>query len=81
MLGLSTAAAAEVQVEFYGESLCPDCRDFTTQILAPLYENGLENLFSLQYIGTATEDWARKFFLHLSTSLIWHAVGWDNLLY
>ncbi len=43
--------ATPVLVEFYGEALCPDCAAFTTRVLAPLWEEGLDKIMTLRYIG------------------------------
>lgn len=40
-------AQGNVAVEFYGESLCPYCAEFTTSVLAPLFQNGLYKHFNL----------------------------------
>lgn len=40
-----------VRVEFIGESLCPDCAAFTTDILDPVYRSGLKSIVDLEYIA------------------------------
>jgi interferon, gamma-inducible protein 30 len=40
-----------VKVDFYGESLCPDCRHMVMDILDPLFSNGVSNLMELRYIA------------------------------
>jgi len=42
--------AGKVQVAFYTESLCPDCRRFTNLTLAPIFENGVSNLMDMEYL-------------------------------
>ena len=40
-----------VNVSFYGESLCPDCRHMVMDVLDPLFNNGVSKLFELRYIA------------------------------
>lgn len=40
-----------VSVDFYGESLCPDCRHMVLDVLDPLFENGISDLIDLRYIA------------------------------
>lgn len=40
-----------VQVDFYGESLCPDCRHMVIDVLQPLFSNGVSKLMDLRYIA------------------------------
>lgn len=40
-----------VKVDFYGESLCPDCRHMVMDVLAPLFSNGVSKLMELRYIA------------------------------
>jgi interferon gamma-inducible protein 30 len=39
-----------VAVDFYEESLCPFCAKFTTDIAAPLFENGLSEVIDFRLI-------------------------------
>ena len=43
--------APAVRVQFIGESLCPDCAAFTTEILDPVYRSTLKDIVELDYIG------------------------------
>ena len=43
--------APAVRVQFIGESLCPDCAAFTTEILDPVYRSDLKHIVDLDYIG------------------------------
>ena len=45
------AAAAAVRVTFIGESLCPDCAAFATDILDPIYSGDLKEIVHLDYVG------------------------------
>uniref|UniRef100_A0A1D2A1E0 Gamma-interferon-inducible lysosomal thiol reductase n=2 Tax=Auxenochlorella protothecoides TaxID=3075 RepID=A0A1D2A1E0_AUXPR len=49
--GMASRANSSALVEFYGESLCPDCRHMVLDVLAPLYENGVAQLMHLKYIA------------------------------
>ena len=40
-----------VRVQFIGESLCPDCAAYTTDILEPIIASGLNKLIDLDYVG------------------------------
>ena len=40
-----------VQVDFYGESLCPDCQHMVLDILAPMFDNGIADFMNLTYIA------------------------------
>eukprot|EP00884_Botryococcus_braunii_P007188 jgi/Botrbrau1/16470/Bobra.0142s0064.1 len=40
-----------VMVDFYGEALCPDCAAFVLNILAPLLEEGLQEIMQVNYVG------------------------------
>jgi len=40
-----------IQVELFGESLCPDCKRFVEEILGPMFENGLSEYFHLDYVA------------------------------
>ncbi len=44
-------SAPAVRVQFIGESLCPDCAAFTTDILDPVYRSDLKDVVDLDYIG------------------------------
>lgn len=45
------AVSKPVNVSFYGESLCPDCRHMIMDVLDPLFKNGVSKLFELRYIA------------------------------
>ena len=45
------ANAPAVRVEFIGESLCPDCAAFTTEILDPVYRSDIKDIVDLVYVG------------------------------
>lgn len=47
----SAGAHPLVQVDFYGESLCPDCRHMVLDVLDPLFRNGVSKLFKLRYVA------------------------------
>ena len=38
-------------MQFIGESLCPDCAAFTTDILDPVYRSKLRDIVDLDYVG------------------------------
>jgi interferon gamma-inducible protein 30 len=40
-----------VQMDFYGESMCPDCRHMVLDVLDPLFKNGVSKLFNLRYVA------------------------------
>ena len=40
-----------VNVQFIGESLCPDCAAYTTDVLQPIFAAGLNKLIDLDYVG------------------------------
>ena len=44
-------AQPKVAVNFYGESLCPDCKHMVLDVLDPLFKNGISKLFNLRYIA------------------------------
>ena len=44
------ATTRKVVVEFYTESLCPDCRRLTNKTLEPMFENGVAEYMDLQLI-------------------------------
>jgi interferon gamma-inducible protein 30 len=46
-----TATHPLVKVDFYGESLCPDCQHMVRDVLAPLFDNGVSKLMELRYIA------------------------------
>jgi len=52
------ASEARVEVGFYSESLCPFCRAFTNETLAPMFHNGMADIMNLKYYpyGNARED-------------------------
>ena len=39
---------------FTGESLCPDCTEFTTEVLKPIFSSGLRQLIDFRY---STPHW------------------------
>lgn len=41
----------KVKVDFYGESLCPDCRHMAVDVLQPLFDNGISELMELRYVA------------------------------
>jgi interferon, gamma-inducible protein 30 len=41
----------KVIVDFYGESLCPDCRHMMLDVLQPIMDNGLGPFIDLRYIA------------------------------
>jgi interferon gamma-inducible protein 30 len=49
----SAAAAAggcgKVRVDFFGESLCPDCQHMVRDVLGPMFSNGIADLIDLRY--------------------------------
>ncbi|KAK2076284.1 hypothetical protein QBZ16_001216 [Prototheca wickerhamii] len=47
---LGAGAPAPI-VEFYGESLCPDCKHMVEDILAPMFESGVADLMTLKYVA------------------------------
>lgn len=49
--GFQDTDASAVRVQFVGESLCPDCAAFTTDILDPVYTSDLKDIVDLDYIG------------------------------
>ena len=49
--GFQDTDASAVRVQFVGESLCPDCAAFTTDILDPVYRSDLKDIVDLDYIG------------------------------
>ena len=49
--GVQDSAAAAVRVTFIGESLCPDCAAFTTDVLDPIYSGDLKEIVDLDYVG------------------------------
>lgn len=42
--------AEKVKVDFYTESLCPDCRRFTNVTLAPMFQNGVVDLMEVSLV-------------------------------
>ncbi|KAK9833273.1 hypothetical protein WJX81_001626 [Elliptochloris bilobata] len=50
-LYLLARAPLAQKLDFYGEALCPDCAQFTSKILAPLFVTGVSSAFSLRYVG------------------------------
>merc|ERR1712130_205296 len=48
---LSISHAQKVDVKFFGESLCPDCTQFTTNVLKPIFSSGIGQLIDLSYVG------------------------------
>jgi interferon gamma-inducible protein 30 len=40
-----------VKVDFYGESLCPDCQHMVVDVLSPLFKSGVSKLLALRYIA------------------------------
>ncbi|KDD75690.1 hypothetical protein H632_c547p0 [Helicosporidium sp. ATCC 50920] len=40
-----------IHVDFYGESLCPDCRHNVLDVLDPMFENGIAKNMKLRYIA------------------------------
>jgi interferon, gamma-inducible protein 30 len=44
-------AAVPVRVDFYGESLCPDCQHMVLDILQPMFDNGIAEFMHLRYIA------------------------------
>lgn len=40
-----------IQVELFGESLCPDCKRFVLETLSLMFENGLSKYFNLDYVA------------------------------
>ena len=49
--GFQDSHARPVRVQFIGESLCPDCAAFTTDILDPVYRSKLKDIVDLDYVG------------------------------
>jgi len=49
--GTPTPTHPLVKVDFYGESLCPDCKHMVMDVLAPLFSNGVSKLMELRYIA------------------------------
>ena len=45
------SADSPVVVDFYGESLCPDCRHMVLDILSPMFDDRSAELMQLQYIA------------------------------
>ena len=56
-----SAVPDRVQIGFYSESLCPYCRQFTSELLAPMFTNGLSSIAKINYypFGNARYDEAR----------------------
>jgi hypothetical protein len=50
--GQKQVAAESVEVNFYGESLCPDCQHMVMDVLSPIFENGISNLMKLRYVAS-----------------------------
>jgi interferon gamma-inducible protein 30 len=50
---VNTTASGRVRVDFYGESLCPDCRHMVLDVLKPMLssENGLAEHIDLRYVA------------------------------
>lgn len=44
-------AGEKVRVDFYGESLCPDCRHMVLDVLQPIMDQGLGSFIDLKYIA------------------------------
>ncbi len=44
-------ALSRVRVDFYGESLCPDCRHMVLDVLKPMVEGGFADVMDLRYIA------------------------------
>ncbi len=49
--GTSLTTHPLVKVDFYGESLCPDCQHMVRDVLNPLFSNGISKLMELRYIA------------------------------
>jgi hypothetical protein len=49
--GFQDSHARPVRVQFIGESLCPDCAAFTTDVLDPVYRSKLKDIVDLDYVG------------------------------
>lgn len=47
----SSQGDARVRVDFYGESLCPDCRHMVLDVLKPMMEDGFGDVMDLRYIA------------------------------
>lgn len=47
----TTPSAEKVRVDFYGESLCPDCRHMVLDVLQPIMDQGLGSFIDLKYIA------------------------------
>lgn len=45
------APRGNVNVDFYGESLCPDCRHMVLDVLKPIMDQGLGSFIDLRYIA------------------------------
>ncbi|CAD7695265.1 unnamed protein product [Ostreobium quekettii] len=60
LLGLCAAAAdaSKTKVTLYDEALCPFCRKYVSEVLAPLFENGLSDYIDLRIValGNARKD-------------------------
>jgi interferon gamma-inducible protein 30 len=59
---VATAAAAPVQVDFYGEALCPYCARFLTQIASAAFEDKVMDLANFTYVawGNAVNSTTQK---------------------
>ena len=51
-----------VKIGFYSESLCPYCRQFTSELLAPMFTNGLSRIAEIDFypFGNARYNEARS---------------------
>lgn len=47
----ATTSLGRVQVDLYGESLCPDTVHFIVDVLKPMFDNGLSKLVDLRYFA------------------------------
>lgn len=48
---VSGQGLSRVRVDFYGESLCPDCRHMVLDVLKPMVEDGFGDVMDLRYIA------------------------------
>ncbi|PSC74983.1 Gamma-interferon-inducible lysosomal thiol reductase [Micractinium conductrix] len=47
----AAAGRSKVRVDFYGESLCPDCQHMVRDVLEPMFETGVAAVMDLRYVA------------------------------
>lgn len=67
-------SAQRVHVDFYGEALCPFCRNFTLDTLNSMFADGLDDLMVLRYVRMLAGAAGR------SKNLIILQVLWSSML-